>query len=1014
MQQKFLRIFLIIFLCNFNIVHCSTKEEGEDKEKIQKKPLVIKEKVLFMILVFTAIFYVYGGYKKSPDKLENIVKLAKIIEITKVGDNSTVSSAKDNKNISLDIEKSRENQQNIGSNLENIFEVKNNKEGLKKSSEKNDIIQQISFNNELEKNKAKSGDYFESLKSKIPDANRIEEVRQKIVSFDFNKQNYQHSIYIKYQKMLSEYNAPEVFCAIIKHASEAQMADDYITKAFTSFPMHANFYNVVDEKQKTESEKLLFAHTLGICLSYCFLENTENRLELFLRSLEKWPYDTGILLYFDQWCQKAIDEDNSVLLDFCKSYIEIILKKDNYVSLKFLNFNRATSIIFLHNLHSLIIAMPDILQKLKIKKDINLIEWHDNIVQNLFKNLAPMYSKNTREIINNILFLSKKFENEFYQRLFGGDIDDYNTRLLALDICNTLTEMEKSEIYEKHLTKIQHYIDDKNKDVEMYKNTCSFVNILYMYSFLCKFANADNKKKLQLIKLLPVILEKLLKTGTGNYDTEGNIEWNIIDACATLDLYTLEYNHKLQLHNSLCLIIDQINQKSYDKGTFFNICFDVYKYLLVETDIQKNISAKRDTWNMDIAFLIKKLLINGEIDFNTPPILTIDGISVFDLFKNYFNKKDDYYLHYNNLVGCFKYILKTDDEIEKATAFINYFNIKIPFGLKKIKVLLNQKESLWKRFLLRNSNNFVEKRSGLGVFGKLIRTFKKNDQKALVKLGKYYDFFVEFVNKNNINIHPEKSYILEYIFTLLDNPCDDLILKDIKELFVSVNCSFNTIFFRIKDKTKDQQNNKLSEMCKKFYAFLFSYVVSRKSDKSDKIKCLKILINAFKNNQYKINKLGYGDMKDSFNERFYQAFLGKKISLLKMILFNVAQEQISGYDKKTGFSIFHESIIQHDVMMMREITAFLIEQQKINILKNLLETKADPQCGSGFGGNLKSWKDKTPLQRVQELIQENKEKIDECNYHGFATIPKNITGNYNTYSEMKNILTFAQSVCNDY
>ena len=133
-----------------------------------------------------------------------------------------------------------------------------------------------------------------------------------------------------------------------------------------------------------------------------------------------------------------------------------------------------------------------------------------------------------------------------------------------------------------------------------------------------------------------------------------------------------------------------------------------------------------------------------------------------------------------------------------------------------------------------------------------------------------------------------------------------------------------------------------------------------------------------------------------------------------MILFNAPQEQITGYDKKTGFGIFHESVIEQDVLMIREITTFLIEQQKIKILKNLLEAKADPQCGLGFGGNLENWKNKTPLQRVNELIKENKEITDEFNYHQFHTIPEKITQDYNIYSEMRNVLTFAQDVCNAY
>jgi len=204
------------------------------------------------------------------------------------------------------------------------------------------------------------------------------------------------------------------------------------------------------------------------------------------------------------------------------------------------------------------------------------------------------------------------------------------------------------------------------------------------------------------------------------------------------------------------------------------------------------------------------------------------------------------------------------------------------------------------------------------------------------------------------------------------------------------------------DSVKDKEPS-LDE--KKFLNFLFSYTLCRISSSNARRKCITNLINLFKNNKYEIDDFYYDQIKDSPNDHFCQVVCEERLNLAKAIVLVTKQKNITGFDEKTGFGIFHELILEQNKDVLLCIINFLQHHQKTKLLKKFLETKANP---IGTLEQVKKMKNKTPLEGVHELIKETDEKVEFCNYHEFNEIPENINNDRVKYTEIKDILTTAQ------
>lgn len=840
---------------------------------------------------------------------------------------------------------------------------------------------------------------FEKLKSQIPDEKSIKEVREFYQTFDRTKG-------ISIYNQNTPYTRSEIICACIKEIS---------TNRTNLNPFYINrFMQVFGVWQDNSFFYFNDQNCVDVCLSYFLMQ--KNR-ELFFKNLIfiiSWGNSSvTIITHLREWIAKAIEENNDELFDFCVKYyksLEELIKKDTD------NQGYYTFLLDLgpkvQELRDLLYSLPEIeqlLERYEITKKAE--EFYDTVAQGVFSGLHQFKNKEQINCAKDILFLSEKFKNKKLDELcttcfdsFSAKINDYYDHENDLICWNILYQEIEDDNVKKSLyqTFFNRFHEDFNLIYENKSNNDNgekFFKAIIKYRFLLYLAAYDEEKKIALIEFLPKIIECLLDKNISKQLKGLHSYWlsdlfraslrQILHAIHLLNVNDLSLKEKIKLSQELDkIILDNINIIN-DLGCtniFLKIYHDMFTASTTFSTIyESEIHLKSfDKYNEQyISLLIKKLFKEGTSDFDKPIILDVNGIFFSELFKLYFSNK-----YSKELINdCLGDILLTDNDLVKWQRLRDYFNIKIPLSLEKnIKTLCEDQDSVFKKYLTQNSTNFIyivkNKTfcSDNPSINKALRfahinfLFKEESAGKTVfdKLTTYYDCFKNLLQKSktirvrgvstkNAKIPGIKTILLEekicMFLNILNNYYNEQTSTDFIEFFKNQHCSFKEINLLL-------DNIYIKEHNRQFLSFLFSSALPRISGSKYKQLCINKLVDLFKQNKYPIEDIFYENIKNNMDLNFYKAGEAGKINTAKAIILSEKQKNLTGFDPNIGFNILHVLMWQKNINGIYDLVRFLKEQNKVTLLKKLLETKAAPQLRF----ELKDWVNKTPVERVKELV----------------------------------------------
>jgi len=827
---------------------------------------------------------------------------------------------------------------------------------------------------------------FENLKSRLPNDKKIEEIR---TLYNNNKDKG------PVEDIQYNFTKEEIVCACIKEFSEKNkdMHDYnwYIERFLAFFGCHiwVCYYS--------KNENLIDTY-----LYYCLLDDTATRLPV-VQHIINYDY-TCIVSNLYNWIEKAIEANNDTLFDFCMKYYEsfetLIEKLTNTTvhgtgEYAFPLKSRQR----LKNFKYLLYSLPRIEQLLKREKTEKEIEiFYYKLAKRVFYGLHLMNNEKL-SIAKDILFLSEKFKKEKLCDLCKGTLNNFLERVCDYSdgekdlifwriLYEEMYDNESKELlYQQYFNEFQSDFDpiyeNKNND----NDTEKFFKLIRKYRFLVYLEGKNLSKKLQLLPFLPKIIECLVsKKNSENLLKQGVWSGNLFKGCMesiflcieSLCLHDLHSDEKTMLSGDLNQIIGNHIDDIYQLNCV-NIFLKIY-YVLFKNDpdffrFHESISEKNRVYEHNekyISFLIKKLLQEGNLDFNNPIVLKVHDISFTELFKIYFNKNDVSEFIDNYL----KDIISSDEDLMKIQQIIDHFKIKIPLSLGKIKILSENEDSLWKRFLTQNDNNFVYEKMFWGrIFNINIDfLFKKGNEGKIIfeKLTKYYDCFKNLLEKSstirledlstkNANGKEIKTILVKektcMLLNVLNNYYNEKTSSDFIEFFRNQHCSFKEINLIL-------NGIRIKKCNMSFLSFLFPYVLPHISNFKDKQGCINKLVDLFKQNKYPLDEIFYESIKNNMDRSLYNAAEANKIDVAKAIILSEKQKNLSGYDTRTGFNILHVLILQNNTQGISDLVLFLKNQHKVKLLTKLLETKVASQ----LNWKTKYCEDKTPVELVKQLI----------------------------------------------